>query len=66
MRMNEVKSQISLVKGERNECQEVTSTLYLQWQPRPHCYAMLFLGSANAKYGLWNSSARTTACGNVD
>jgi hypothetical protein len=27
---------------------------------------MLFLGSANAKYGLWNSSARTTACGNVD
>jgi len=29
MRMNEVKSQISLVKGERNECQEVTSALYL-------------------------------------
>ena len=27
MRMNEVKSQISLVKGERNECQEVTCAL---------------------------------------
>jgi len=52
MRMNEVKSQISLVKGERNECQEVTSALHVPDKPRPPVHTNHFLGWDNAQIGV--------------
>ena len=61
MRMDEVKSQISLVKGERNKCQEVTSALYSMLQPRLLFICQFFLDEptpsdgymARQQAGLW-------------